>query len=130
MMSRILVIGDPGMNELIRLILERQRDHVRCTSDGRIGLSAAEQDRPDMVIIYLWTQGLNAFEFYQQAKVSPTLRDIPILFYGGMAPEEAYPMIQPIGAQGYLCAPFTKAELVTARDALLRGETYFPLQLG
>jgi hypothetical protein len=65
MMSRILVIGDPGVNELIRLILERQRDQARCTSDGRIGLSAAEQDRPDMIIIYLWTQGLNAFEFYE-----------------------------------------------------------------
>jgi DNA-binding response OmpR family regulator len=125
-MSQISVIGDPGMNELIRLILERQRDHVRCTSDGHMGLSAAEQDRPDLIIIYLWTTGLDAFEFYRQAQASPTLRDIPILFYGGMAPEEAYPMIQPIGAQGYLCEPFTREELVAARDALLRGETYFP----
>ncbi len=125
-MSRILVIGDPGENDLVRLILERQRDQVRCTSDGRIGLSTAEQDRPDMVIIYLWTQGLNAFEFYEQAQASPTLRDIPILFYGAMPPERAYPMIQPLGVPGYLCEPFTKEELVTARDALLRGETYFP----
>jgi len=109
------------MNELIRLILERQRDHVRCTSDGHIGLSAAEQDRPDLIIIYLWTTGLDAFEFYRQVQASPTLQG-----YGGMAPEEAYPMIQPIGAQGYLCAPFTREELVAARDALLRGETYFP----
>jgi DNA-binding response OmpR family regulator len=74
MMSQISVIGDPGMNELIRLILERRRDHVRCTSDGHSGLSAAEQDRPDFIIIYLWTTGLDAFEFYRQAQASPTLR--------------------------------------------------------
>ena len=126
MMSRIFVIGDPGENDLIRLILERQRDQVRCTSDGRIGLSAAEQDRPDMVIIYLWTQGLNAFEFYEQAQASPTLRDIPILFYGAMPLERAYPTIQPLGVPGYLCGPFKIEELVAACDALLRGETYFP----
>jgi hypothetical protein len=42
-----------------------------------------------------------------------------------MPPERAYPMIQPLGVPGYLSEPF-KAELVTARDALLRGETYFP----
>ena len=125
-MSRILVIGDPDVNELVRFILERQRDQARCTSDGYVGLSAAEQDRPDMVIIYLWTQGLNAFEFYERAQTSPTLRDIPILFYGAMPLEHAYPMIQPLGVQGYLCGPFAIEELVRARDALLRGETYFP----
>jgi len=125
-MNRILVIGDPGMNELMRLILERQGDQTRCISDGRVGLSAAEQDRPDMVIIYLWTQGLNAFEFYQQAQASLTLRDIPILFYGAMPPERAYPTIQPLGVPGYLCEPFKIEELVAACDALLRGETYFP----
>jgi CheY-like chemotaxis protein len=102
MMNRILVIGDPGVNELMRLILERQGDQTRCISDGRVGLSAAEQDRPDMVIIYLWTQGLNAFEFYEQAQALPTLRDIPILFYGAMPPERAYAMIQPLGVPGYL----------------------------
>ena len=125
-MSEILVIGDPGVNELIRLILERQRDHVRCISDGHVGLSAAEQDQPDLIVIYLWTTGLDAFEFYRLAQASPTLRDIPILFYGAMPPERAYPIIQPLGVPGYLSEPFTKAELVTARDALLRGETYFP----
>jgi len=125
-MSQISIIGDPGMNELIRLILERQRDHVRCTSDGHIGLSAAEQDRPDLIIIYLWTTGLDAFEFYRQAQASPTLRGVPILFYGAMRPERAYPLIQPLGVPGYLCEPFTREELVAARDALLRGETYFP----
>jgi DNA-binding response OmpR family regulator len=126
MMSKILVIGDPGINELIRLILERQRDHVRCISDGHGGLSAAEQDQPDLIVIYLWTTGLDAFEFYRLAQASPTLREIPILIYSAMPPERAYPTIQPLGVPGYLCAPFKIEELVAARDTLLRGETYFP----
>jgi DNA-binding response OmpR family regulator len=125
-MSKILVIGDPGVNELIRLILERQRDHVRCTSDGHSGLLAAEQDRPDLIIIYLWTTSLDAFEFYRQAQASPTLQSIPILFCGAMPPEKAYPLIQPLGVPGYLREPFTREELIAACDALLHGETHFP----
>ena len=124
---KILVLHeDPAWGDIFRRILAKCRDEVKFIPNGREGLEAAQQERPDIIFIYLWTPGLNAFEFYAQLHQTDILQNIPVVFYGAMPAERAYPMIRPLQVAGYLLQPFALDDLIEVRNAVLNGEAYFP----
>jgi DNA-binding response OmpR family regulator len=125
---KVLVLHeDRGYAVLFELILARHRnDSVVFASGGYQGLAMAEKDQPDLIFIYLWMPGLPAFEFFDRVRKTPGLESIPVLFYGALDPEKAYPMMRRLGAAGYLYQPFKPQELIQARDAVLSGGTYYP----
>jgi len=52
--------------------------------------------------------------------------EYPVLFQAAIASSHAYPLVKQTGAQGYLCLPCHPQDLLAARDAALKGETYYP----
>jgi DNA-binding NarL/FixJ family response regulator len=43
-----------------------------------------------------------------------------------MDPKRVYSEAQRVGAAGYLYQPYGPQEVIAARDALLRGDVYYP----
>ena len=125
---KILVIDDvPEMEEMIRLLLAHERnDQVRFASSGNEGLAIAEQDPPDLIILDVMMPQINGYEVCRQLKNTPALRDIPVLFLTVVPPRMGYEETQRLGAAGYLCKPYQINDILAARDAVLRGETYYP----
>jgi DNA-binding response OmpR family regulator len=101
-------------------------DEVCFAGSGYEGLLVAKQAPLDMIIYHLWTLDLNGYEFCQQVKTAPALQSMPVLLQGALSPALVYPEAQRVGAAGYLRQPFEAKDLVAARDAVLRGETYYP----
>jgi DNA-binding response OmpR family regulator len=125
---RILVIEDEvEMGELIRLFLSRVGDEVQTATNGRQGIVMAEQDPPDLIILDLMLPDLNGWEVYQIIKETTALRQVPVLLTEAFTAESIYPEAKRVGMDGYLIKPFTLPELLTARQALLDGKTYYPL---
>ena len=126
---RALVIDDePEMINLISLILsERRADEVIGAVGGYEGVTAAQANVPlDLVILDIMMPDLDGFEVYPRIRLIPGLEQVPILFIAAKSSDTVYPEAQCIGATGYVVEPFSPDDLLTARDAALRGETYYP----
>jgi CheY-like chemotaxis protein len=126
----VLVVSDlPAWYDFIKNGLARggrPHDQVRLAASGNEGLAAAEQDLPDLIIYFLWTFGMNGYEFCQKIKTIPAFQKVPVLLVGATSPNIAYPAAQRVGAAGYLRHPDREQDLVAARDAVLKGLTYYP----
>ena len=125
---KILVIEDEvEMGELIKLFLSRVGDEVQTATNGRQGIAMAEQNPPDLIILDLMLPDLNGWEVYQIIKATTALRQVPVLLTEAFTAKSIYPEAKRVGMDGYLIKPFTLPELLTARQALLDGKTYYPL---
>jgi CheY-like chemotaxis protein len=127
--ARVLVIDDePNFIKLISFILsEKVADEVLGATGGYEGLTAAHENAPlDLIILDIMMPGLHGFEVYPRLRLIPGLEQVPILFIGTKPPELVYPEAQRLGASGYVIEPFLSNDLLKARDAALRGETYYP----
>jgi DNA-binding response OmpR family regulator len=130
---KVLVIDDDvDCGDLITLILSRAGDDVQTTTSALQALAIAEQYQPDLVILDLSLPDAIDFQDYEYGichrfKTSPSLQNIPVLLMEATSPELVYPDAKSFGASGYLVKPFGPLELLAAREALLRGEMYYPL---
>ncbi len=125
---KVLIIDDdPDFANLVELILDRKcHDAVRIAASASEGLIAAEQVPPDFIIARIMMYEMSGYEVCRRLKMKPALKNVPVLLQAAMPPGRAYPEAQRVGAAGYLCAPFHHQALLAARDALLRGDTYYP----
>ena len=101
-------------------------DELRLASSGMQGMADAEKVPPDLIIYGLSTHDLDAYEFCRKLKWTPALQDVPVLLVGWVSPAIVYPRAKRAGAAGYLYSAVHSQSLIAARNALLRGETYYP----
>jgi CheY-like chemotaxis protein len=109
------------------LILNRKcGDEVHIASSASEGLSLAEREHPDLIIVRIMMYEMNGYEVCRQLTAMPQLQGIPILLQAAMDPKRVYPEAQRVGAAGYLCQPYSPQEVIAARDAVLHGSVYYP----
>ena len=101
-------------------------DELRFASSGLQGIADAEKSPPDLIVYSLSTHDLDAYEFCRKLKWTPALQNVPVLLVGWVSPAIVYPEAKRAGAAGYLYNAVHSQGLVAARDALLRGDTYYP----
>jgi len=125
---KVLVIDDiPEMGELIGFFLSHRRnDRVVFARDGYQGLKAARQDPPHLILLDLMMPGLHGYDVLWQIRKMPALQGVPVVVLSVLSPSEAYAEARRMGAAGYLNKPFSLNELLAARDAVLRGEAFYP----
>lgn len=125
---RILVIDyDPEIGELVRLILGKCKYAIEFAKGGLQGIAIAEQDPPDLIILAIMMPEIDGWETYNRLRTIPTLRKTPVLFMAAASPEWVYPEAQRIGIAGYAYMGSGPQALLAACEAILRGETYYPI---
>lgn len=126
---RILAISSYDWRSNIRNRLDLSGcgdDELRFASSGLRAIADAEKDPPDLIIYSLSTLDLDAYEFCRKLKWTPALQNVPVLLVGWISPTIVYPEAMRAGASGYLYSAVHSQNLIAARNALLRGDTYFP----
>jgi CheY-like chemotaxis protein len=126
---RILAISDYDWTFSVRHRLDLggcAEDELHFAPSGLEGLAVAEQDPPELIIYGLFTLDLDGYEFCRRLQWIPALQDVPVLLVGWISPRIVYPKAQRAGAAGYLYGAVHAHGLLDARNALLRGETYYP----
>jgi CheY-like chemotaxis protein len=129
MSVRILAVSDFDWESNLSRRLElagHGDDELRVMPSGAEALAAAERDRPDLVIHDLYCLDMDGCEFARKLKWLPSLEKVPILLVGWLSPTILYPQAQRAGADGYLNGAVYSQGLINARNALLRGGTYYP----
>ncbi len=125
---KVLIIDDePDGAKLVELLLRRKcGDEVHIAPSASEGLRLAEQEQPDLILVRIMMHEMDGYEVCRRLKAVPQLQGIPVLLQAAMDPKRVYPEAQCVGAAGYLLQPFHPQELSAAREAVLRGDVYYP----
>jgi DNA-binding response OmpR family regulator len=130
--AKVLVSSkEPEIGDLLKLILSRFGVTVRVEPLGyESGLAriesivaTGEKELPDLIV--LDSEHLSDEQFYR-VRASPMLRETPILFIDCKPHNLVDKQAKRLGVNGYVMMPFGPQEILTAVQAVLRGETYYP----
>ena len=117
-MKTILVVDDePKITQLVRDYLERAGFAVRVAHDGRMALSAARSEKPDMVILDLGLPFLDGLDFTREFR---KFSNAPIIMLTARAEEVDKLIGLELGADDYMTKPFSPKELVARVRVVFR----------
>jgi DNA-binding response OmpR family regulator len=117
---KILIVEDErDILDLVTHYLEKEGFRVRSATDGPAGLSAARQERPDLIVLDLMLPGMDGLEVCRKLRADST-NLVPIIILTAKAEETDRVVGLELGADDYLTKPFSPKELIARVKALLR----------
>lgn len=118
---KIFVIEDePDILEVIEFNLVREGYRVLSSRDGEAGLEVIGRENPDLVLLDLMLPGLDGIEICRRLKTDPITRPIPIVMVTAKGEESDVVLGLGVGADDYICKPFSPRELLARVQAVLR----------
>lgn len=113
MASVLLCIDDePGVVELVELIMRTENVVVKGASSGAEGLAVMKDTSPNIVLLDIMMPDMDGWEVFKHIKADPDLADIPIIIL--TARDSTFEEIvarERAGVDDYITKPFTPAEL-------------------
>ena len=110
---KILTVDD---SKTIRLIVARAFKSFACeifeAADGVEGLTAAQRERPDIIILDLTMPIMDGVEMLTKLKADPELRSIPVVILTAESGRENVLRIAKLGVRDYLIKPFKEESIV------------------
>ncbi|MDQ6930704.1 MAG: response regulator transcription factor [Candidatus Eremiobacteraeota bacterium] len=115
---RVLVAeDDPSIRELLTHHLAREGFDVTAVSDGMAALRAA-RDLANLVILDVGLPGIDGFEVARTLRREK--RDLPIVMLTARSDEIDRVVGLELGADDYVCKPFSPRELIARVKSILR----------
>jgi CheY-like chemotaxis protein len=113
--ARVLVIDDePDVRWLVRRLLEFDGYEVVVSDDGVRGLAAAQQQRPDAIVLDLMMPMMDGYEVLAGLKTDPRTADVPVVILTAVATVATRQRVTDSGATTCLTKPFDPEELTAA----------------
>ncbi len=109
----VILIADDNADMclyLARLLAERY--HVVTVPDGLAALSAAREQRPDLILGDVMMPNLDGFGLMREIRADDALKTIPVILLSARAGEESRVEGMEHGADDYLIKPFSTRELL------------------
>jgi len=121
--TRILCVEDePGMQDLLRLILESAGYEVLIARDGEEGLTAMQRERPDLVLLDLMLPNVDGADVLLRKGQDPDIRDIPVIAVTAMAsPFDQIMWREHTEIKDYVTKPFKRKALLAAIEQAVGG---------
>jgi DNA-binding response OmpR family regulator len=116
----ICVEDDPGMIDLITLILARRGYDVIGASGGRQGLEMIDREKPAIVLLDLMMPDMDGWEVYQQMKASETMKSIPVIVITAKAQSiDKVLGLHIAKVDDYVTKPFSPQDLLDSIERIL-----------
>jgi len=117
-MKTILVVDDePKITQLVRDYLERAGYGVLTAHDGKLALSLAKTEKPDMIVLDLGLPQLDGLDFTREFRRTA---NAPIIMLSARAEETDKLVGLELGADDYMTKPFSPKELVARVRVVFR----------
>jgi DNA-binding response OmpR family regulator len=117
-MKNILVVDDePKITQLVRDYLERAGYRVISAHDGRLALSLAKTEKPDIIVLDLGLPQLDGLDFTREFRKTS---NAPIIMLTARAEETDKLIGLELGADDYMTKPFSPKELVARVRVVFR----------
>ena len=113
MSKLILVVEDQEDNRRILrdLLMNSGYDVIEATN-GEEGVSSAEINRPDLILMDIQLPGIDGYEATRQIKANPDLQKIPIIVVTSYALSGDDVKAFEAGCDAYVSKPFSPRELL------------------
>jgi CheY-like chemotaxis protein len=113
--KRILFIDDEDdIKTLVRLCLELEADWEMLTaSDGFEGISVAETEQPDAILLDAMMPVLNGIQTLEKLRDNPKTKHIPAIFLTAKAQADDRRRFYAAGAKGVINKPFDSLTLAS-----------------
>ncbi len=86
--SKLLIVDDePDIRHLLKTRLELSGFKCLTAKDGEEAIRVARENKPSLVILDLVMPGKDGLQTYKELKLSPDLKDIPIIVYTAQSPD-------------------------------------------
>lgn len=117
-MTKILLIDDDsGIRDVVRFALAREGFVVIEAEDGVQGLSLAEKEAPDLIVLDIMMPELDGTEVCRRLRRNSR---VPIIFLSSRDEEIDRVLGLELGGDDYVSKPFSPRELVARVKAVLR----------
>lgn len=117
-MNVAVVDDEAGVREAVSYALEQAGYQVSCFRDGEEALSAWESGFPDIMILDIIMPKLDGLELYRRVRASSART--PVIFLSSKDEEIDRVVGLELGADDYVCKPFSVRELVARVRAVER----------
>ncbi len=119
--ARVLCIDDePGVIELVALILKSRNIQVDGANSGREGLKSMRQDPPDAVLLDVMMPEMDGWEVYKQMQADEKLKDIPVIIVTARTSSfEEIIARERAGVSDYVTKPFLPDDLRNSLSKVL-----------
>ncbi|MFQ5613443.1 MAG: response regulator [Anaerolineae bacterium] len=124
-MAEVLCIDDePGVVELVELVLQNEGITVRGAYNGADGLAAIRERRPDAILLDIMMPDIDGWDLFKAIKADEALRDIPVIILTATARGQgSFDEIiarERAGVDDYITKPFTPSGLRTCLRRVLQ----------
>ncbi len=110
--ASILVVDDTPANLQVLAGMLKDRGHkVRPVPGGKLALSAARRDPPDLILLDINMPDMNGYEVCENLKADDDLRGIPVIFISALTEPLDKVKAFATGGVDYLTKPFQMEEL-------------------
>jgi two-component system, cell cycle response regulator DivK len=104
-MKKILIVEDVDLNvELLVQLLEDDYE-LSVAKDGVSGVSLAEQESPDLILMDMSLPEMNGWEATRRIKANPALQSIPVIGLSAHAMSGDEAKAREAGCDDYLTKP-------------------------
>jgi CheY-like chemotaxis protein len=118
---RILCIEDePGMIDLLRLIIESAGYVFLNARDGQEGLALMRIEQPDLILLDLMLPHVSGAEVLLEKKNDPSIQDIPVIAVTALtSPFDQIMWTRRTEIQDYITKPFMRKQLLSSIEGVL-----------
>ncbi|MFN2491216.1 MAG: response regulator [Actinomycetota bacterium] len=116
--TRVLVVEDDAtVSEVVTRYLEREGFQVESISDGASAVERALTSLPDIVILDIMLPGIDGLEVCRRLRGKAP---VPIIMLTALGEESDRVLGLELGADDYICKPFSPRELIARVKSVLR----------
>lgn len=120
-MKTILIIEDePEMRRNLATILRLEKFQPVVAENGRAGVEAALNARPDLILCDVMMPELDGYGVLRELRAAPATRAIPFIFLTAKGEKPDIRSGMNLGADDYLTKPVAKADLLDAISSRLK----------
>lgn len=119
MTTVLLIEDDRALRENTEELLELSGYSVLTAPNGRIGIQAAKETLPDIVICDIMMPEVDGYGVLENLSTDPSTKHIPFIFLSAKTEHKEIRMGMDMGADDYLTKPFEEEDLLSAIESRL-----------
>lgn len=117
-MTRILIVDDEiAVTDLLAYNLRKAHYEALVATDGATALELAESESPDLILLDLMLPKIDGLDVCRELRKHS---DVPIIMITALGEETDRVVGLELGADDYICKPFSVRELMARIKAVLR----------